>query len=102
MTDFKQETLDLIGNHKIDEYFLKNTESWELTKDPTYKGKDKIDWEAIPKQELTYDRGYGTQCWEGWITFKDTNDWLEREEYDGIEWWVWRSKPSLEKERKAK
>ncbi|WP_107770857.1 hypothetical protein [Campylobacter concisus] len=100
MTDFKQETIELIGDHKVDEYFLKYKESWGITEDLAYKGKDKIDWDAIPKPELTYDGGYGTQNWRGFITFKDTPDWLEREEYDGMEWWVWRSKPSLEKVRR--
>ena len=99
MTNFKQETLGIIGDHEVSEYCFKNIRSWEVIEGCTYRGKDKIDWQAIPEQELNYDKGYGLWCWQGFITFKDTPDWLEREEYDGTEWWVWRSKPSLEKER---
>ena len=99
MTNFKQETMQLIGDHKIDEYKLEYARDWYLSTITSYKGKGEIIWDEIPKSELNYDRGYGTQYWRGFITFKDTPDWLEREEYDGAEWWSWRSRPSLEKER---
>lgn len=49
MTNFKQETMELIGDHKVDEYYL----------------------EYIGCRSVS-------------------------------EWWAWRSKPSLEKERKTK
>ena len=49
-----------------------------------------------------YNKGYGVQRWKGWITFKDTSDWLERKEDDGTHWWAWRSRPSLEKRGKTK
>lgn len=103
MANFKQETLNLIGNHEVDEYYLRCIGDWDISEIPVYSGKDSIDWDSIKTNSLNYDRGFGTQCWDGWVTFKDTNDWLEREEYDGAEWWVWRSRPSLEEEeRKAK
>lgn len=100
MTDFKQETMELIGNHEVDEYMLKFSRDWHLSTITSYKGKGEIAWDEIPKSILGYDRSYGTQYWDGWITFKDTSDWLEREEYDGAEWWAWRSRPSLEKEER--
>lgn len=100
MTNFKQETLKLIGDHEVDEYFLTYTKDWSISEDPVYKGSGKILWDEITRDELVYDSGHGTQNWRGFITFKDTPDWLEREEYDGMEWWVWRSKPSLEKVRR--
>ena len=65
----------------------------------SYKGKEEIDWNDILSIMRKYD-GYGLRHWKGWITFKDTSDWLERKEDDGTQWWVWRSRPSLEKERK--
>jgi len=102
MANFKQETLDLIGNHKIDEYMFKYSMDWCFSTITSYKGKEEIAWDEIPITMRMYDKGYGSQYWKGWITFKDTDDWLEREEYDGMEWWSWRSKPSLEKERKTK
>lgn len=99
MTNFKQETLERIGEHKVAEYKLEYVRDWSLSENPTYMGSGEIKWDAVTKSELTYDSGYGCQYWRGWITFKDTPDWLERQEYDGSEWWAWRSKPSLEKER---
>jgi len=40
-----------------------------------------------------YDSGYGGQELSGTIVFKD-GTWLERGEYDGSEWWEYKSKPS--------
>lgn len=100
MTNFKQETMRLIGDHKIDEYRFEYIRDWYHSNNPIYIGKGEIAWDEIPESKLNYDNGYGIQCWRGFITFKDTPDWLEREEYDGAEWWSWRSRPSLEKEKK--
>lgn len=41
---------------------------------------------------IDYDNGYGGQELFGTIVFKD-NTWLEREEYDGSEWWELRELP---------
>jgi hypothetical protein len=100
MTNFKEETMRLIGDHKIDEYRFEYIRDWYHSNNPIYIGKDKIAWDGIQASMLNYDKGYGTQYWRGFITFKDTADWLERESYDGMEWWVWRSKPSLEEEER--
>jgi len=102
MTNFKQETLELIGDHKIDEYKLEYARDWYLSTITSYKGKGEIPWDEIPKSMLSYDRGFGTQYWRGFITFKDTPDWLEREEYDGSEWWSWRSRPYLTQDEREK
>ena len=45
--------------------------------------------------DFDYDNGYGSQEIFGWITFKD-NSWLERNDYDGSEWWAYRRKPGVE------
>ncbi len=42
--------------------------------------------------EINYDDGYGGQELFGIIVFKD-NTWLERDEYDGSEWWTRRKFP---------
>lgn len=100
MTNFKQETLALIGDHKIDEYMFKFSRDWHLFTITSYKGKEGIALDEILAIMRMYDNGYGLRHWKGWITFKDTSDWLERKEDDATQWWVWRSRPSLEKERK--
>ena len=50
---------------------------------------------SLDKLNFKYDNGYGRQEIFGWITFKD-NTWLEREEYDGAENWVFKKKPGIE------
>lgn len=62
-------------------------------------GGKKIDWEklkdALVLDSTLYDDRYGEQEFAGWITFKDSDIWLERKEYDGKEWWEAISKPTL-------
>lgn len=54
---------------------------------------EEFSWELIP-EDLEYDSGYGSQELFGTILFKD-NTWLERGEYDGQEWWEYRSPPTI-------
>ncbi len=99
MTNFKQETMHLIGDHKVDEYYLKYIRDWSVLENPVYSGKGNIDWDVISVvANIDYNEVYGLRCWNGWITFTDTEDWLERDSYGGMEWWAWKRKPSLEKE----
>ena len=37
--------------------------------------------------DFEYDSGYGSQHIGGVIWLNETNEWLERREYDGSEWW---------------
>ena len=43
---------------------------------------------------FNYDNGYGTQELFGVVWFKD-GSWLERDEYDGSEWWQLKKSPTL-------
>ena len=101
-TNFQEETVQLIGSHVINEFYFTYNENLFTNSDTIYTGKDLVDWGKMPDTQLNYDNGYGLQYWRGWITFKDTPDWLVREEYDGSEWWSWITRPSLEKENKVK
>lgn len=62
---------------------------------------DKGDWDNIKiytledLKDLHYVRGYGAQELRGFILLDD-NDWLERLEYDGAEWWEYRRNPHLD------
>lgn len=58
-------------------------------------------WLFVPDQahtmlptamDKTYSEGYGSQELFGIITFTD-GSWLERSEYDGSEWWSYKSTP---------
>lgn len=45
-------------------------------------------------KDVNYDDGFGSQNLYG-IILLDDNDWLERVEYDGSEWWECRRNPHL-------
>lgn len=54
-----------------------------------------IEWEYFLNQlDFEYENGYGTQHLYGTVWLTD-NAWLERGEYDGSEWWVYKQVPSL-------
>ena len=101
--NFKDETIERIKSRQVREYYLEYLGStFEKEGVQVYKGKGDINWDKIPSEYLEYYAGYGTQYWDGWITFKDSNSWLERVEYDGSEWWSEYSKPSLQNEEEYK
>ena len=67
--------------------------NWQNRKTRTFFGNDL----ELLMQELDfeYNAGYGSQEIEGFISFTD-DTWLEREEYDGSEWWDFKQCPKLE------
>lgn len=99
--NFKYDTLDVIFGHKVDEYSLIYCQDWFCDPSPEYYGKDIILWDQIPLKYLKIPKDVGDYTyWMGWITFKDTNKWLYREDAmcGGKEKWIWREgdRPSLE------
>lgn len=47
--------------------------------------------------DVNYDNGYGGQELYGIIWYED-GTWSERGEYDGSEWWEYKSMPEIDKE----
>lgn len=47
--------------------------------------------------DINYDNGYGGQELYGIIWYED-GTWSERGEYDGSEWWEYKSVPEIDKE----
>lgn len=98
--DFVIETEDCIKGREIDEYCI---DIWDYSMNVRrFKGNGPIDWEKFHKitknrYKKGYDPGFGSENFTGWITFKNTSDWLERGTYDGSEWWEDRVRPSLSK-----
>ena len=74
----------------------------EIDWDKMAEGLNLKDEETSEEEIWEYDDGYGLQVFDGWITFKNSNYWIERKEYDGSEWWEYISKPSLEEIRKER
>ena len=44
--------------------------------------------------DIEYDNGFGCQHLFGTVWFDD-NTWLERDEYDGSEWWILKKFPEI-------
>ena len=87
MYDIIQETKDFMTAHG---YSRKDIQ-WIGGKDFTIPVSDF--WDSKPQ---FYDAGYGWQqvATDLTIVFKD-GSWLERDEYDGSEWWQHRICPSM-------
>ena len=52
-------------------------------------------WDQFLKQlDFQYDNGYGCQQLSGTIWLIN-GDWLERGEYDGSEWWEYKTCPQI-------
>ena len=95
MINFKDETIEMIAGREIDEYFLYRLNKFGEKK-VEFFGTGEINWDEIPHEWLSYNHGLGAQEWGGWITFKNSPNWLERNEYDGSEWWSLHERPTLE------
>ena len=112
MANFKQETLEHIGDKEIVEYRLRalhkfnnvfivsgaNVKGVKVKGDVIFEGRgNTIPWDRM--EEVThlvnaYDSGFGSDNWAGWITFSD-GSWIERATYDGSEWWEAKRLPKL-------
>lgn len=59
-------------------------------------GRGQIPWEVFSRlADFNYDSGYGTQEFDGWITFNNTDAYIQRDDYDGSEWWTIVRRPKL-------
>ena len=59
------------------------------------RGHSNEEYEAeLNKLDFEYDDGFGEQVLFGAVILSD-GSWLERDEYDGSEKWVWKSMPML-------
>lgn len=53
------------------------------------------DWlNFLEALRFNYDDGYGSQHLFGAVWFKG-GSWLERREYDGLEWWEYQATPTI-------
>jgi prophage pi3 protein 38-like sequence len=106
MSNFIEETIEAIGERKVKEFKLEfysldwgddgDDNDVRTRADAQGTGKEALMsfFSTLPERAIDYDSGYGTQEWSGWISFQD-GTWLERAEYDGSEWWSYKSCPKL-------
>lgn len=104
MSNFTKETLTYIEGKEVKEFSLEfifndfyNRHGGDLSI-PKTTGRSLEELQVflndLPERAVNYDSGYGSQEWFGWVSFKD-GSWIEREEYDGSEWWEHKEQPSL-------
>ena len=59
-------------------------------------GSEAITWEEFEKMaDFDYDDGYGAAEIRMDLVVVGKDWWLERYEYDGSEWWVYKEQPKL-------
>ena len=97
MANAKQEFLELheLRNLNLEEEF----QGAQCKYQPSWHDKQWVVFDSSQYKEFlewldfTYDDGYGFQQLHGFILLN--NGWLDREEYDGSEYWVLRKRPTL-------
>lgn len=104
MSNFIEETLEAIGTKEVKEFKLEfysldfgnGDDDIRTRADAQGTGKEALMsfFAQLPERAIEYDSGYGSQEWEGWISFQD-GSWIERSEYDGSEWWSLKACPKL-------
>lgn len=77
-------------------------EHGKTEKDVLWVGCEKFytDWEHFKKiADVEYDNGFGEEEVACDLLVVGEDFWLEREEYDGSEWWIFREFPQKPKKR---
>ncbi len=104
MDNLLNETLEIMKkNNKTPEdvnFIRCKWSNWE--KDFEYSEyKHYMTWDDFASQaDKEYDNGYGGTEVKDDLQIVGTNWWLERHEYDGFEWWEFKSLPKKPKEYK--
>ena len=59
-------------------------------------GRGQIPWKVFSRlADLNYDSDFGIEEFDGWITFNNTETFIQRAGYDGSEWWEVVRRPKL-------
>lgn len=90
MQNLYDETIDMLKENGKTEndviwfgHVFLDFEDWEYPRD---KFKDFLNYE--------YDSGYGIPEVDEYLYIVGNNWWLERHEYDGLEWWEYKTLPT--------
>ncbi len=89
MINLKDETIEKLAyNHKTEADVL-----WVGVKEGV-----NFSWEVFKKlADKEYDHGYGVENVALDLIIVGNSWWLERHEYDGLEWWEYKELPTKEK-----
>lgn len=93
MTNLLKETLQCLDTNGKSPSDVKYVVSFQLV----------TDWKSFERNaNFYYNNGYGHNEISLNLKIVGDNWWLEREEYDGSEWWEFKTKPYLDEFRTAK
>ncbi|WP_283640102.1 hypothetical protein [Mesonia mobilis] len=101
MTNAKIELLDQLKNNpKVKCAEIYKGDDWDDDRTSYLlkcnHSKEDLD-RFINSLDFNYDSGYGGQELFGTLWFVD-GSWIERGEYDGSEWWEYKTTPEIPKE----
>lgn len=88
MTNLWDETMRELANHNLD--FDR-----DVIQVQTVDGYINKELFKMMAMAINYDNGYGSAEIREDLLIVGDGWWLERDEYDGSEWWVFRTKPEL-------
>ena len=103
MVNLLEETLEIIQNHgkTTDEIKFVKCKWNKWTSSGVIYYEYYMTWDDFVSQaNRRYDDGYGGTIVEDDLQIVGKNWWLERHEYDGSEWWEFKSLPKKPKEYK--
>lgn len=87
-----EETVEILSEHG----FTASDVLWVSTGDGYY-----FTWDQFRDiANIEYDSGYGSEEINRELVVVGKNFWLERENYDGSEWWEFKTKPIKPKKSK--
>lgn len=84
----KQELLEVLKEHNKT---TNNIVAIRIVYEPTFDIHKQIN--SLEQLNFNYNSGHGGQELYGYVLL-DGQDWLERHEYDGAEWWEYKKYPS--------
>jgi len=90
MINFLKETEDLLKKHK-----KKSTDVLFVSNGSTYVAYE----EFVKQADFEYNNGYGRAMINKKLVIVGTNWWIERQEYDGAEWWAFKTIPTKPKRK---
>lgn len=92
MANLLEETLKVLHENGKSENDVKFVESFPLI----------TDWESFKRNaNFIYDEGYGLPVISSNLKIVGDTWWLERDEYDGSEWWSYKVHPDAGTKRTA-
>lgn len=95
-TDFYNETMRAMSRAESSDNEVLEFKLEAFSTNVKIYGRGQIPWKVFSRlADLNYDSDYGIEEFDGWITFNNTDTFIQRAGYDGSEWWEVVKRPKL-------